>query len=373
MLFSRRSARWDAIAESDLRGLWREVAIGTGVARTVDTVSGPTDVVPRLESINGDDWLVRLLPGQLARDYAAVADRLAPALGAQRLRITPVGLDYVLLTLLDHDPLARVVAPFGPVAFLGEPLSLGVAEDGRVAELDVTDAAHVIVQGTTGSGKSVGLYSLLSQLTAAPDVKVTGTDPTGLLLRPWKGRWPDLPPVLGTADSQRYLTLLGVLVAEMDRRVAALPPGHDHVQLGPTCPCLLVVLEEHPGTLRLLDGIDQKLGKAYRALVSRLLAEGRKAGIRLVIVTQRADAVVVGGFERGQASHRISYRVDSREAVAMLHPDCSPHMIAEHATATPGVALLTAPGQPLVRLRSPLLTYAEYCLRVTTDPTRRAA
>jgi S-DNA-T family DNA segregation ATPase FtsK/SpoIIIE len=190
-----------------------------------------------------------------------------------------------------------------------------------------------------------------------------------LLLAPWARRWHDVPaPVLGTLDPSRYMFALDQVVQEMDRRIAAMPRGRDSVQLGPACPILLTILEEFPGVLRLVDGVDARLGKSVRALVGRLLAEGRKAGIRVVLITQRADAAIVGAYERGQASHRISFRVDSADGLRMLHPDLPVDAAAEHSTAPAGVALLTAPGVPLTRLRFPYRPYSDYVATVLGEP-----
>ena len=366
---ARRSARWSAaLDESELRRGWREACEGAGAVQTIDTPTGPTVKVPRMGALAYGPpvaFTVELLPGQLVDDLRKVAHRIAPHLGARMLRLTPIGLTRVRVLLLTSDPLEDLCSPVPPVGSGLHPITLGVAEDGASVTLDLASAAHLIVQGTTGGGKSVGLYSLLGQLVDAPDVRVTGCDPTGLLLRPWAGRWPDVTaPALGTGDPARYVLALDQVVRQMDKRIAQLPAGRDSVQLGPDCPILLVVLEEYPGVLRLADGLDPKLGRQLRALVGRLLAEGRKAGVRVLIVSQRADAQVIGGFERGQASHRLSFRVDSADAVRMLHPDATPDVIAAHATAPAGVALLTAPGEPLRRLRFPHRSYAEYCAAV---------
>jgi S-DNA-T family DNA segregation ATPase FtsK/SpoIIIE len=137
------------------------------------------------------------------------------------------------------------------------------------------------------------------------------------------------------------------------------------VDLGDACPVVIVVLEEYPGLLRWIESIDTKLCKRVRGSVARLIAEGRKVGYRVLIITQRADAAVVGAYERGQASHRISYRVDTLDAIKMLHPDTPPDVVAAHATADPGIGLLTAPGRPLTRFRGPRVDYGGYCAAVT--------
>ena len=355
------------VLENDMKRAWRAAAEGTGLCHHVDTVSGVTVVVPpvvRLFAGPPPGLLVQLLPGQLPRDVEDVALRLAPALGARMVRVTPTpGSDmWVRVELLAEDPLAAAISPAPAVASALDPILLGIAEDGAPVLLELADAAHIIVQGTTGGGKSVGCYSLLGQLAAAPDVRITGVDPTGLLLSPWAGRWADVPgPALGTSDPFAYVLAAEQVVKEMDRRIGGMPVGRDAVELGEQMPVLLFVCEEYPGILRILDTADKRLAAAFRAAVGRLLAEGRKAGVRVLLVTQRADAAIIGAYERGQASHRISYRVDTIDAARMLHQDISPDAAAEHASAAAGIALVTAPGQRLRRMRSPYRSYADYC------------
>lgn len=377
-----------------VRQRWRDVCSGAELARTIPNATGGCEVWPEVCHVHlgaggALTLTVRLLPGQLPADLAGAARRLAFGMGAAGVRVQPFRGGFVRVALLPADPLAGVVAPLPPVGSALDPLTLGVDETGEPVTLDLATAAHLVVQGATGSGKSVGLYSLLGQLADAPDVRVTGTDPTGLLLAPWVDRWADVPaPVLGTTDPLAYLLCLDGLVREMDRRIGALPAGRDSLPLGAVDivnrsvphqafgnalpdisghPVILVVLEEHPGALRILDATDKKLGAQYRALVSRLLAEGRKAGVRVVLLTQRADAAIIGAYERGQASHRVSYRVDSLDAVRMLHPDISPELAAGHANTPAGVALASVPGRPLLRMRSPLVSYEDYCRAVAGE------
>ncbi|OLM27581.1 hypothetical protein Ae717Ps2_7357c [Pseudonocardia sp. Ae717_Ps2] len=73
------------------------------------------------------------------------------------------------------------------------------------------------------------------------------------------------------------------------------------------------------------------------------------------MVTQRADATVVGGFERGQLGLRISFRLDDPEALVMLHGQSARDHLEEHQLAPPGVALVQAPARPLGRVRGPRL------------------
>src|SRR6185295_11845586 len=109
-------------------------------------------------------------------------------------------------------------------------------------------------------------------------------------------------------------------------------------------------LEEFAGLARLLATAgDTKQEKHARALLGRLFGESAKAAIRILLISQRTDANIVGGFERDQCSHGVSFRMASLGALQMLHADVDRSIGAEHATARPGIALLSGPGEPLRR------------------------
>lgn len=358
---------------------WRSACVGAGLCHTVSTATGPTDSVPRIvDVVLGPPtvFFAELLPGQIVADVRAVAHRLAGSLGVPALRVESQGVRHVRLELLAEDPLAvGTVARARPVVSALEQLVLGADELGRPVPVELGDSAHLIVQGASGSGKSVGMYGLLGQLAPAADVRVVGSDITGLLLAPWAAR-PDVAPswcALGTRDPAAHVRALGRVVDEMDARIAAMPPGCDSVPITPACPLLLAVVEELPGLMRVLDTAGNGLEKAARGHLDRIVGEGRKAGIRALLIAQRADAKILGGYARGQASHTISFRVDTLAALAMLHADVDKLTAAEHATAPPGVALLSAPGVPLLRFRAPLTTYPVYCAEVAAGYGQQAA
>ncbi|MFR9803648.1 hypothetical protein ACL02T_15265 [Pseudonocardia sp. RS010] len=348
----------DEMEVQSLTDAWDRACRGAGLVRKVETVSGTTEVPPKVVMVDltKRTLSVRLEPGMTANDVRTLAPRIAPYLGAWGLRVEPIGNgDSVVVSLLASDPLGR-----GPLAFVnGGPILIGASDDGeRLVVDDPADIGHAVVVGSTGSGKSSFLYSLLSAYAryrrGGYPIRVDGIDPSGILLRPWPNS------VLGLAcpdDVERFLT---AAVADMDDRTSRIPEDSDELPLNHDDPLRVVVIEEYPGLLRFLDSVDSKMGKRIRALVARLLSEGRKAGVRLVLVAQRADASLIGGFERAQCSFRLSYRSDP-DAVKMLH-DADPAVIAEHSRALPGVGLLSVPGRSLVRLRTPWLPggYADY-------------
>ena len=361
-MFGRRALtaeeRADAEEVQRLTHAWDRACQGAGLVREVSTVTGPTVLVPEITFVHlgpPDRLTVRLQPGMVPADVQAVASRLAPHMGAYRLRVEPRGIgQWVIVTLLYSDPLAET-QPFPLVS--GDTVLLGTDESGQEVTQTPTDLGHIAVQGATGSGKSAFLYALLSQLSQRPEVEITGVDPSGILLRPFSGA------MLGLGDPGAVADYLARLVAGMDKRIAAIPRDQDCL---PESEGLrFLVFEEYPGLLRYLDAADTKIGKRVRGYVARLLAEGRKAGIRVVLVAQRAEASVIGSTERGQTSTRITFRVDNHDAVKLLHPDADQDTAAAHASALPGIALLSSPGRPLTRIRAPWIGgYGEYVSRI---------
>lgn len=356
---SRRQLADDQHDADALVWAWRTACEGAGVCHSVDTPSGATISTPHVTGVTlgpPTTLMVRLLPGQLPADVRRAAPRLAPHLGAAALRVEPRGYTHVRIDLLDADPLADAYRARPGRA---GPLLLGVAESGPLY-VEPAELQHMIVQGSTRSGKSTWTYGLLGQLAHRPDVRIAGVDPSGITLRPFTG--PGV--VCGLADLDRVESVLAELVADMDARLSAMPPDRDVLPFGEAHPLVLVVLEEWPGTLRALDAADAKQGKRVRALVARLLAESHKVGFRVLLLVQRAEATIVGAAERAQCGGRLSFRVDSAEAVKLLHSGAE-DLVADHAAAEPGIALVSWPGLALDRLRAPMLSYAEYVAAVT--------
>jgi hypothetical protein len=363
-------------ARVDLAARWREAVERSGFGEKLFTPLGGfataglpivTHVDPGAGYGHPPFLIVRLRPGQTMDALAEAADELAAGLGCWGLRLSPRGTDHVRIDLVASDPLAATV-PFPLVRDLGEVV-FGIDEHGDTVTERLDELTHVVVQGATRSGKSAWTYSLLAQLAAHPHVEVAGIDPTGLLLRPF-GAHPRGWRVIGTTDpATRYTAAIDAVVAEMDTRIAAIPARRDTTPIGPGCPLLVVVLEEWAAVGRLLGHTRAKPSPVHRQ-VARLLAEGAKAGIRVVTVVQRAEADVVGAFERDQALTRLSFAVNDANTLKMLHPDITTDQADRHATSPKGVALLTAPAQPLLRLRGPWIGgYGTYCDHIATTAT----
>jgi hypothetical protein len=345
---------------------WRaqEVFAGLGlVTGQTSIAAGQTVSIPHVIRVNAGppvSLVVRILPGQVVGDFAEQSSRIAANLGVARVRVVSLGPLLLRFELLENDPLRESIElPQRPLVDPTDLLLLGVDDVGNRYQSSPVDLVHLAIQGATGSGKSIFTYGLLAQLVRCPNVLIGMSDPTGLLARPFRGTVHEEWMTSGTANPDDHAASLERLVELMDQRIAMLPPRRDQVDITEGCPLIFYVLEEYPGLLRAADDGKRSSGRVDRIklLVSRLISEGRKAGIRLVLLAQRFEAAIVDGFTRDQCTVRMSFRVGNATSIEMLHPTGRP-AAEEHAISPPGVALLSAPGVPLVRLKSPYVGYA---------------
>ncbi|MFC5142357.1 hypothetical protein ACFPK1_29305 [Actinomycetospora rhizophila] len=358
---------------------FREACTALRLCQYVSVAAGITVRTPRVGAVHGGPPItltVELMAGQEPADFISKENgpRLAHSLGGHGLRVEPMPGRWVRLVVLNHDPLRDGFAlPALTVASGSEPVILGRTEDGITLGHAIADASHIAVQGQNGSGKSAFTYALLSQLAAADDVLVCGSDITGLVLGP---AWYDTPHAVhqmtNLDDLEEHANFLEELVLVMEARLGEIPPRQDKITPRPDCPTLLVVLEEFPGLLRAADarpkpkrGEGTPMGDRIRSCVLRLLSEGRKAAIRVLMLAQRFEATAVGGgYARDQFALRLSFRVPA-DSLEMLHGTDARALGPEHANAAPGIAYLSGLGRDCERIRVPYLgEYGEYVDRV---------
>lgn len=334
-------------------------------------------VVEGSQDEDGASLTVRLLEGQTWQTLGDKSPELAAAAQVPLVRVTEGEPGHALVRLVVTDVLAspRAGRPLSVGASVG-PLVIGRDEFSEDLSIDLTDPWHVAVQGMTRSGKSVAVYGLLGGLARRSGVEVGGVDPTGLLLGPVRssGRTPASRVATGTADLDGCAEVIEEYVAEMDRRIASelLPSGRDALrEFDASLPLLVVVLEEYPGTLEAIDTADKalkpadRIGPRFRAAVSRLIAEGAKAGVRVVLLAQRMDASIIGGFARSNFGLRISLRVDA-QGFAMLH-DSAGGRALDPSRFKPGYAVVSEPAREDRLCRFDLVEYADYLAAWSPD------
>jgi S-DNA-T family DNA segregation ATPase FtsK/SpoIIIE len=176
---------------------------------------------------------------------------------------------------------------------------LGLDHEGipLLLRLPSPNVAHVLIAGTTGSGKTALARSIVASLAlhnSQRALQLVLIDPKGRGFVPFQGLPHLLAPVVSRLDEA--LPLLQRLVAEMERRDAE----------GRSEPRLVIVLDE-------LADLMQVGGREMEATLTRLTQRGREAGLHLVACTQKPAAAVIGGLVKSNFPVRIVGSVASPE------------------------------------------------------------
>jgi S-DNA-T family DNA segregation ATPase FtsK/SpoIIIE len=164
-------------------------------------------------------------------------------------------------------------------------------------QLPSPNVAHVLIAGTTGSGKTAlarSIVASLALLNSQRSLQLVLIDPKGRGFLPFEGLPHLLVPVVTRVDEA--LPLLQRLVEEMERRDAERRSE----------PRLVVVLDE-------LADLMQVGGREMEAVLTRLTQRGREAGLHLVACTQKPAATVIGGLVKSNFPVRLVGSVASPE------------------------------------------------------------
>ena len=247
---------------------------------------------------------------------------LALALGAERLRIeAPIpGYSFVGIEVPNrYSNTVRLKSILISEEFkkmnssLRLPLGLDVSGNAIVA--DLTKMPHLLIAGTTGSGKSVCISALITGLVMCnmpDDLQLVILDPKRVELSRFNG----LPHLIGEVetDPNRMLAVLAWVVAEMERRYKLF---EDHAardiyvynQKAPrkglkTLPKIVVVMDELASLM--MNAPEQTEGRLVR-----LAQMARATGIHLMVATQRPSTDIVTGLIKANFPARIAFTVAS--------------------------------------------------------------
>ncbi len=203
----------------------------------------------------------------------------------------------------------------------GGPLMLGVGKDveGNVIAADLAAMPHLLIGGTTGSGKSVAINSMLMSLLmrATPtEVRMILIDPKRVELSLYNGIPHLYVPVV--TDPKEASAALAWATIEMDRRLKVFQKAGTRnialynamVQEGrleedaTELPYIVVVIDE-------LSDLMMVAGKEVEGSIVRIAQLARAAGIHLIVATQRPSANVVTGLIKANIINRIAFKVSS--------------------------------------------------------------
>ena len=216
-------------------------------------------------------------------------------------------------------------------------LSMGLGKDiiGNPVLADLAKMPHVLVAGTTGSGKSVGINAMILSLlykAEAHDVRLLMIDPKMLEMSVYEGIPHLLCPVV--TDMRQAANGLTWCVAEMERRyklmskmgvrnLAGFNTRMDEVKargelignpfsLTPEEPEPLTRLPHIVVVIDELADLMMVVGKKIEELIARLAQKARAAGIHLILATQRPSVDVITGLIKANIPTRIAFQVSSK-------------------------------------------------------------
>ena len=292
----------------------------------VDVKVGPTvtlyAVSPYTETVtdNGETVTNRVRVGQIAN----LSSDLALALSAKRLRIqAPVpGHSYVGVEVPNRKPsivtLRPVLESESFYKYRNRPLAMPLGRDasGEAFIADLQTMPHLLVAGTTGSGKSIMLAAMTTAfvLNNPPDqLKLILLDPKMVELSRFNG----LPHLLGPVETEldRIIGVLRWATREMERRYKLLEKeAARNIEIynkllgrrrkDEHLPYLVIVIDE------IGDLMMQRPDETERAL-TRLAQMARAVGIHLMVATQRPSVDVITGLIKANFPARISFAVAS--------------------------------------------------------------
>ena len=267
---------------------------------------------------------------------------LARALSVVSIRVveTIPGKAYMALEL--PNPKRQVVKlseilSSQAYADMGSPLTMAMGKDiaGKPVVADLAKMPHVLVAGTTGSGKSVAINAMILSLLykATPQqVRLLLVDPKMLELSVYEGIPHLLAPVV--TDMRLAASALNWCVQDMEKRYKLMSSlgvrniaGYnqkvrDAIKAGTplTNPFTLTpdnpeALEEMPVIVVFIDELADMMmvvGKKVEELIARLAQKARASGIHLVLATQRPSVDVITGLIKANVPTRVAFQVSSK-------------------------------------------------------------
>ncbi|MHB8469365.1 MAG: FtsK/SpoIIIE family DNA translocase [Gaiellaceae bacterium] len=279
-------------------------------ATVIGQISGPR--VTRFE--------LQLAPGTKVNKVAALKDDLSYALATTEIRIlAPIpGKQAVGVELPNLSPnLVTLGDIYDDLPATASPLSVWLGKDisGAAVWTDLARMPHLLIAGTTGSGKSGCINTLLTSvlLRATPDeVRMILIDPKRIELNHYESIPHLLTPVV--SSPKEASAALANCVAEMERRYERLASvrarnlneaNRAFRQRGEsTIPYLLVVIDELADLMMIAP-------QAVEDAVIRLAQKSRAVGIHLVLATQRPSVDVITGMIKANVPSRIAFAVSS--------------------------------------------------------------
>lgn len=287
----------------------------------------PGPVITRFE--------LQLAPGMKASKITILAKDLARSLSVHSVRVVEIipGKSYIGLEIPNErreTVRLREILSSSQYVEASSAVSLALGKDisGHPVVVDLTKMPHLLVAGTTGSGKSVCLNAMLLSIlykSQPEDVRLILIDPKMLELAVYEGIPHLLTPVV--TDMKEAAQALRWSVAEMDRRYKLMADAgvrnitsyndfvmtqsakdkkdsveNDHTEL---LPYIVILIDEFADMMMVV-------GKKVEELIARIAQKARAAGIHMILATQRPSVDVITGLIKSNIPTRMSFQVSSK-------------------------------------------------------------
>jgi S-DNA-T family DNA segregation ATPase FtsK/SpoIIIE len=297
-------------------------------ARVVEAETGPVITMFELE----------LAAGVKVSQISALANDMARALGAGAVRVVaPIPGKHTIGIEVPNNEKEKVrikdlmqMAP-AKINNMAIPLFLGKDSSGEALVSDLTEMPHLLIAGTTGSGKSVCINSIITGilLTRRPDeVKMILIDPKMVEMTAFNTIPHLMSPIV--TETQRAVQILEWATVKMDERYALLAEARvknirgynelgveqiierfnpstpdEEAQIPKKLPYIVIIIDE-------LADLMMTAPKEIEAYIVRLAQKSRAVGIHIVLATQRPQATVVTGLIKSNMPTRVGFRVAAR-------------------------------------------------------------
>jgi len=302
------------------------------------------------------------LPHIKVSKILALQDDLAMALKAQSIRIqAPIpGKDVVgieipnekietiyLREILESDIFKKAKSPL--------TIALGKDIVGAPFVTDLKKLPHLLIAGTTGSGKSVGINAMILSLlyrNTPDELKFVMIDPKMLEFSIYNDIPHLLTPVI--TEPKKAIKVLNAMVKEMERRYKLMSKlkvkniENYNAKVDEKLPYIVIIIDE-------LADLMMTSGKDVEYSIARLAQMARASGIHLIVATQRPSVDVVTGLIKANLPSRISFKVGQKiDSKVILDQFGAESLLGR------GDMLFTPPGSSrLIRLHAPFATEEE--------------
>jgi len=316
------------VIEAKARALEKVLAEFNVNARVVEAETGPVITMFEME----------LAAGVKVSQISALANDMARALGAGAVRVVaPLPGRHTIGIEVPNSEKEKVrikdlmqMAP-GKVQNMAIPLFLGKDSSGEALVSDLAEMPHLLIAGTTGSGKSVCINSIITGvlLTRRPDeVKMILIDPKMVEMTAFNTIPHLMSPIV--TETQRAVQILEWATVKMDERYALLAEARvknirgynslspeqiierfspstedEEAKIPKRLSYIVIIIDE-------LADLMMTAPKEIEAYIVRLAQKSRAVGIHIVLATQRPQATVVTGLIKSNMPTRVGFRVAAR-------------------------------------------------------------